>query len=128
MLGIEAACNQACAAIRPADEEVQPRFLFHFLTYRYDALRQISHGGQQQNLNLDIVRGFPIAYPTSEDEQREIVEVLDAIDRKIALHKEKKEVLEGLFKSVLVHLMTGEIRVADLDLSVTERRRDMVLA
>lgn len=51
-------------------------------------------------------------------EQREIVEILDAIDRKIALHQRKRAVLEDLFKALLHKLMTGEIRVADLDLSV----------
>lgn len=128
MLGIEAACNQACAAIRPIDEEIQPRFLFHFLTHRYEALRQLSHGGQQQNLNLDIVRSFPVAYPTSDAEQKEIVEILDTIDRKIALHGEKKAVLEGLFKSLLHKLMTGEISVADLDLSAIEQTTERVPA
>lgn len=51
------------------------------------------------------------------DEQHEIVEILDAIDRKIDLHMRKKVVLEELFKTLLHKLMTGEIRVADLNLS-----------
>lgn len=58
--------------------------------------------------------GFPIP---SLDEQREIVAILDAIDQKIDLHKRKRAVLEKLFKTLLHKLMTGEIRVADLDLS-----------
>jgi type I restriction enzyme S subunit len=51
------------------------------------------------------------------DEQREIVEILDAIDRKIDLHKRKRAVLEELFRTLLHKLMTGEIDVNDLDLS-----------
>jgi type I restriction enzyme S subunit len=51
------------------------------------------------------------------DEQHEIVTILDAIDRKIDLHRQKRAVLEELFKALLHKLMTGEIRVADLDLS-----------
>lgn len=47
----------------------------------------------------------------------EIAEVVDAIDRKIDLHRRKRGVLEELFKSLLHKLMTGEIRVADLDMS-----------
>lgn len=50
-------------------------------------------------------------------EQEEIVEILDVIDQKIDLHKRKKAVLEELFKSLLHKLMTGEVRVTDLDLS-----------
>ena len=117
ILGIEAACNQACAAITPKDDAVLPRYLYHFLTSRYDEIRALAHGGQQQNLNLEIVRGLPVAHPQADDEQNEIVAILDAIDRKIALHRQKRAVLEELFQSLLHKLMTGEIRVADLDLS-----------
>lgn len=120
ILGIEAACNQACAAITPKDGAVLPRYLYHFLTWRYDAIRSLAHGGQQQNLNLEIVRQLPVVYPHAHDEQREIVAILDAIDRKIELHRKKRAVLEELFKALLHKLMTGEIRVADLDLSALE--------
>lgn len=117
ILGIEAACNQACAAITPKDGAVLPRYLYHFLTSRYDEIRSLAHGGQQQNLNLEIVRDLPVAHPQTDDEQNEIVAILDALDRKIALHRQKRAVLEELFQSLLHKLMTGEIRVADLDLS-----------
>ncbi|WP_420890649.1 restriction endonuclease subunit S [Cupriavidus gilardii] len=117
ILGIEATCNQACAAITPKDDAVLPRYLYHFLTWRYEAIRSLAHGGQQQNLNLEIVRDLPVVYPQSKDEQDEIVTILDAIDRKIDLHRAKREVLEELFESLLRKLMTGEIAVSDLDLS-----------
>jgi hypothetical protein len=57
------------------------------------------------------------------DEQREIVAILDAIDRKIDLHRKKRAVLNELFEALLHKLMTGEIRVADLDLSALDRRQ-----
>lgn len=117
ILGIEAACNQACAAITPNDDAVLPRYLYHFLAWRYDAIRSLAHGGQQQNLNLEIVRDLPVVYPRTHGEQLEIVAILDAIDRKIELHRQKRRVLEELFESLLHKLMTGEIAVSDLDLS-----------
>ncbi|MCQ1989485.1 MULTISPECIES: restriction endonuclease subunit S [Gammaproteobacteria] len=117
ILGIEATCNQACAAITPKNDAVLPRYLYHFLTWRYDEIRSLAHGGQQQNLNLEIVRDLPIVYPKTDDEQNKIITILDSIDRKIALHRQKSAVLEDLFQSLLHKLMTGEIRVADLDLS-----------
>lgn len=116
ILGIEASCNQACAAITPTDDEVAPRYLYHYLTSRYDAIRSLAHGGQQQNLNLDIVRKIGIAVPPTIDEQQEIVEILDALDSKTDLHRRKRAVLDQLFKSLLHKLMTGEISVDDLDL------------
>lgn len=51
------------------------------------------------------------------DEQNEIVGILDAIDRKVDLHRRKRTVLDGLFKALLHKLMTREICVTDLDLS-----------
>ena len=63
------------------------------------------------------MRDLPVAHPQTDDEQNEIVAILDALDRKIALHRQKRAVLEELFQSLLHKLMTGEIRVADLDLS-----------
>lgn len=118
ILGIEAACNQACAAITPSDDSLLPRYLYHFLTWRYDAIRSLAHGGQQQNLNLEIVRDLLVAYPPWRDEQQAIVSILDAIDRKIELHLKKRAVLEDLFKGLLHQLMSGEIRVDQLDPSV----------
>ena len=41
---------------------------------------------------------------------------VDAIDRKINLHRRKRAVLEELFKALLHKLMTGEIRAGDLTL------------
>jgi type I restriction enzyme S subunit len=120
VLGIEAACNQACAALLPRDEQVLPRFVYYQLGHRYNEIRGLAHGGQQQNLNMDIVKALALAYPPDLTEQREIVEILDAIDQKIDLHKRKKAVLEELFKALLHKLMTGEIRVSDLDLSALD--------
>jgi type I restriction enzyme S subunit len=63
------------------------------------------------------LRGVPIPCPRTLDEQREIVAVLDAIDRKINLHRRKRAVLDELFKALLHELMTGEMRGSDLVLS-----------
>ena len=111
ILGTEAACNQACAAIRPRDDGlVGTRYLYHFLSFRYRAIRRMAHGGQQQNLNLDTVRNLPVAHPANLEEQHEIVAILDAIGRKIDLHRRKGRVLCELFKTLLKELMTGGIR------------------
>jgi len=117
ILGIEASCNQACAAMIPTDDKVTPRYLYHFLTSRYEAIRSLAHGGQQQNLNLDIVRSIDFPVPPTIDEQQEIVDVIDSLDSKIRLHRRKRSVLDQLFESLLHKLVTGEISVYDLDLS-----------
>lgn len=121
ILGIDAACNQACAAIRAIDDRIDGKYLYHYLVSRYGEIRQLAHGGQQQNLNLDIVRDLPVVFPTDKAEQNDIVAILDALERKIDLHQQKRVVLEDLFEALLHKLMTGEIAVDDLDLSALDR-------
>ena len=114
-------CNQAVAFIRLRPNTILGKFLVGFLLSQ-EGQHQI-HGQKKDiaraNLSLEDVRNFIVPKPKIEDQQ-EIVEILDAIDRKIDLHKRKKTILEELFKSLLHKLMTGEIRVTDLDLSALE--------
>jgi type I restriction enzyme S subunit len=117
VLGIEATCNQACAAINASDASVDPRYMYHFLTYRYDEIRQLAHGGQQQNLNLNLVRSVPMAFPKDLTEQREIAAVLDCIDSKIDLHTQRLARLGELFASLLSKAMTGAVGADDFDTS-----------
>lgn len=69
------------------------------------------------NLNTGTIDALPLPLPPTTEEQQAIVDVLDALDRKIDLHRRKREVLDQLFKSLLHKLMTGEVSVEDLDLS-----------
>ncbi|QYJ04179.1 restriction endonuclease subunit S [Nocardioides panacisoli] len=69
------------------------------------------------NLNTGTIDALPLPLPSTLEEQQEIVDVLDALDRKIDLHRRKREVLDQLFKSLLHKVMTGEVSVDDLDLS-----------
>ena len=73
-----------------------------------------AHG--TMTLNLNDVETFRIPFPSDSTEADEIVEVLDAIHRKIELHSRRREVLNDLFKVLLGELLTGEIRVRDLEL------------
>ena len=70
------------------------------------------------NLNTATIDSLPLPLPPTLNEQREIVAILDAIDRKIDLPRRKRAVLDDLFKALLHKLMTGEIRVDELNLSV----------
>jgi type I restriction enzyme S subunit len=118
VLKIEATINQHIAYVATDTKRAEPSFIRGYLETQYDFLRQVgSAGGSTKGaLTCAFLRELPIPFP-SLDEQREIIAVLDTIDRKIDLHKRKRAVLEDLFKSLLHKLMTGEIRVEDLDLS-----------
>lgn len=94
--------------------EAQLGFVGKFLEH-YD-LNRFKRMAGQPLVTQGMINEHSIPLP-SEKEQREIVAILDALDRKIALHRQKRAVLEELFQSLLHKLMTGEIRVGDLDLS-----------
>lgn len=86
-----------------------------------------AHG--TMTLNLDDVETFMVPCPSDPAEADEIVAIVDTIQGKIDLHRRKRAVLDDLFKALLHKLMTGEIRVADLDLSaLTPTRADVATA
>ncbi|MEZ7004893.1 restriction endonuclease subunit S [Streptomyces sp. AD55] len=113
-LGIKATCNQACAAIQCPDGIVDSDYLYYFLEWQYENIRARAHGGQQQNLNLDIVRKIPIAYPRDPDQQKEIASLFRAIDQKVELHQARLDRLRELYQRVLLAIMSGEVSVDDL--------------
>jgi len=59
LLKIPAATNQACAAIIPCSE-FHPVYLYRFFVNEYDALRGMGRGAQQANLNLSMIKDYPI--------------------------------------------------------------------
>lgn len=69
MLGIHAATNQACAAILPSDK-VAHHFLFMQLRMSYEALRDMGRGGNQENLNLGMIRSLRVLRPPGEIVER----------------------------------------------------------
>ncbi|MGB6055730.1 MAG: restriction endonuclease subunit S [Burkholderiaceae bacterium] len=101
--------------------DIDPRFVAYFyassLGTSLVAGRATPAADGKYNLNTGTIDSLPLPLPATLDEQCEIVAILDALDRKIALHRQKRAVLEELFQSLLHKLMTGDIRVADLDLS-----------
>ena len=97
-----------------------PEFLNYFMNWpatQSEIKKLASRAVGQANINATKLRTVKFPLPPNTEEQAEIVAVLDAIDAKIDLHRRKRDVLDELFKALLHKLMTGEIRVADLDLS-----------
>ena len=100
------------------DRRCDPRFLNYFMnwpTTQSEIKKLASRAVGQANINASKLRTVRFPLPTL-DEQGEIVGILDAIDHKIDLHRRKRAALDELFKALLHKLMTGEIRVTDLDL------------
>ncbi|MBS0365363.1 MAG: restriction endonuclease subunit S [Proteobacteria bacterium] len=113
-----AACatNQQINAIVPG-ARFDLSYLSHLLTYHSGVVRTAASPSPVPILSKGAFEKLILFTSTNHDEQKEIAAILDALDRKIAVHRQKRAVLEDLFKSLLHKLMTGEIRVGDLDLS-----------
>jgi type I restriction enzyme S subunit len=72
------------------------------------------------NIDTSILRSLAIPRPP-KSEQQEIISILAALDERRRLAQEKSAALQRLFSSLLHALMTGAIRVKDLDLAEVSR-------
>ena len=75
---IKACTNQACACILPSDK-INQKFLWYFFILSYDNLRDLAKGGNQPNLNGNMIKTYPILYPPRELQERfaAFVELID---------------------------------------------------
>lgn len=110
------ATNQQINAIIPGASYDQ-NYVSHLLTYRSDIVRNAASPSPVPILSKGAFEKLVLFTSRDPEEQAQIAAILDALDRKIALHRQKRTVLGELFQSLLHKLMMGEIRVADLDLS-----------
>lgn len=112
MLGIDAAINQACAAIE-VKPTIDSRFLYHWLAYRYDSIRAMGHGANQKNLNAGMIRALQVPLPPI-GEQRQIADSLEAVEAKLLVESKQRQALEKLFDSLSHELLTGNRQIAEL--------------
>lgn len=116
-------CSTAFCVLRQKPEINADHFIY-YLVQREQFVQQlalIETGASYPAVTDRIVKEQIVPVP-SVKEQHEIVKILNAIDRKIDLHRQKRAVLDDLFKALLHKLMTGEIHVGHLDLSVFSER------
>jgi len=101
--------------------KVDPHFLVYFLASEIGQEQILIRTTKtsQPKLALARIRQIPIPYP-SAGEQQEIARILKVVDKKLQAEEARKQGLEELFKTLLHNLMTGKIRVKDLNLYNTE--------
>lgn len=97
-------------------DHLLPEYLNYYLNWDATQSRLktlASRGVSQSNISASKLRNLPAAIPPLE-EQRTIVGMLEAVDRKVHAEEARKASLGALFDSLLHHLMTGKIRVHDV--------------
>jgi type I restriction enzyme, S subunit len=97
--GIEATCNQACAVIEPS-ENFLAEFIFFYLEYKYEELRELAHGANQQNLNLGMIKSFKIPN-FSKTKQLEVVTKFKSILEAKNSNQNKYEANYSLNKNII---------------------------
>ncbi|WP_424975347.1 restriction endonuclease subunit S [Dinoroseobacter sp. S124A] len=109
ILGVDAATNQACAAILP-NSDFDTEFMFYVLQNDYQRIRALSNSGGQDNLSAELVREIRIPV-ASLTEQQKIAALLRTWDEAL----EKLYALRALNLRRRVwlrtHLFTGKVRL-----------------
>ena len=77
----ESATNQACACVLPSSK-INQKYLWQYLMLSYDALRAMAKGGNQPNLNINMIKNFPVLYPPMEL-QNQYVEFVTYINKSV---------------------------------------------
>lgn len=108
LLRIESTINQAFASIKP-NKNYSTNFVFNYLDKSYEKIRDLSHGSNQDNLNLDIVKALQVPLPPLK-EQEKIAEILTTWDEAITKQTELLEAKELLKIALMQKLLSGEVR------------------
>ena len=99
ILKVESTSNQACGAIFP-NEIDNPVFIWHQLMLRYSELRELGRGGNQPNLNGQLIKNFELIFPPLSI-QNEFADFVAQVDKsQLAIQKSLEE-LETLKKSLM---------------------------
>ncbi|WP_454701714.1 restriction endonuclease subunit S [Agrobacterium burrii] len=107
ILGIPATINQACAAIEPSNG-VDTVFLFHQLKIKYNAIRSLGRGGNQPNLNLDLVGSIDVVVPNVSAQQK-FKDVIERASHFINRQNASAKSCESLFASLQYRAFTGQL-------------------
>ncbi len=105
-----ATTNQQINAIIPHKEIASSLYLLYVLTYLAPNLAARARMTTVPILSKSGLSAFLIPLPPLP-EQQEIARILQAVDEKIRAEEARQAALEGLFRSLLHHLMRAKIRL-----------------
>ena len=96
-------------------DEVYPKFLYYYmLTHLLSGEHAKTTMPSLQRQDLE---GYTFPFPP-KNEQTEIIDTIDKVNKKLSQAETRKQTLQALFKTMLNQLMTGRVRVKNLDIEV----------
>lgn len=105
--------------IRVKEETILSEYLWHYWQYLYD--KGITRIYEKRTTGIrnfkykDFLSNEIISIPPFY-EQQQIVNIINTVDKKIELEESRKSILKELFKTMLHKLITGEIRLKDINI------------
>ena len=93
---------------------IYKNFVYYYLKTKFDILNSQTTGSTIPHVSKAVFENLLIPLPPLE-EQKQIAHILTVVDKKIEVEKKRKEVLKNLFKTTLHKLMTGEIRLKEVE-------------
>jgi len=107
---VELCTNQSIAAIFP-NSSFSSEYLYQNLDSRYEELRELSSGGGGRGgLNLMLIKGLEIPFPSVE-EQAAIAEVLSDMDSEVTALEARRDKTRLLKQGMMQELLTGKTRL-----------------
>lgn len=105
--------------LRTSRDDVHPLFYMYWMQTAYLLLGLYGGTGNKTtipNLSQSRLKSLVLPLPPIS-EQQEIAHMLSRVDTKIEAEEKRKASLQTLFKTMLRHLMTGKVRVKDLEVA-----------
>ena len=94
LLKTVAATNQACGVIKP-NKSFLPNFMFWQLHLAYSDLRALGRGGNQENLNLQLLGNFEVLLPPLNAQEK-----YSNFVRRLQLHRNRMQVFHDKTSSL----------------------------
>ena len=126
ILTYEAATNQACAAFLP-NKNVLPTYLYYFLSSKREQFVKDGVGGAQPNISAGYLKNVQFGLIPMQ-QQIDIVEKLDKVEKLIVLRKEQLAKLDRLVKSRFIELFGDLERTTTIARYISELRGGKSLA
>jgi len=106
---------------RPKQNSIDPEYLVQYLRYPETRKRVVALGGEVALTNIGQGDLEKIEVPVpSEDEQREIVNILRMFDQQISLEKDQIKRLKRLKQGLIQDLLSGKVRTTDTNIQVPD--------
>jgi len=105
------------SVLRAETNKIVPEFLYFLINSKWiDFTKFVKRAADgKYNFQLrDFEKNALIPFPPLE-EQKQIAYILSTVDKKIEVEQKRKQVLKELFKTMLHKLMSGEIRLKEVE-------------